>query len=177
MKDERLFLEQYVRAVQDWPTPGVVFRDITPLLSNAQAFALAIDLLAARHRLASPGVIAAVDARGFIFGGALAHALGCGFVPIRKAGKLPWATFSEAYSLEYGHATLEIHQDAIAKGERVVLVDDLLATGGTLLAAQKLLNNLGAEVLEINALIDLPELGGSDKLRAAGVPVFALMTF
>lgn len=177
MSEELEFLRNHIRTVSDWPTPGVQFRDMTPLLREPRAFALTIDLFAARHRAAPPDVIAAVDARGFILGGALAHSLGRGFVPIRKAGKLPAATFAESYALEYGNATLEIHQDAIQKGQRVLLIDDLMATGGTLLAAQTLLKRVGAQVIEVDTLIDLPALGGADKLRATGVDVFALLVF
>ena len=166
-----------VRTVPDFPTPGVQFRDITPLLADAQALRLACSAFVDRHRADAIDRIAAVDARGFIFGAIVAHELRAGFVPVRKAGKLPAQRRSESYALEYGSGVLEIHEDAITRGQRVLLVDDLIATGGTLLAAARLLQQLGADVVSCVALIDLPDLGGSRRLRAAGFDVLTLLEF
>ncbi len=179
MNASRIDLKSHVRTVPDWPAPGVQFRDITPLLQDGQLLREVVDRLASRYR--DPGLlpdrVAGLDARGFIVGAALAYALGLGFVPIRKQGKLPFRTIAETYELEYGSATLELHADAVAPGERVLLVDDLIATGGTMMAGKRLLERLGAEVVEATAIVDLPELGGSDRLRAAGLPVHCLMSF
>lgn len=171
------FLQQRVRTVADWPQPGVQFRDITPLLDDPLTLRLMIDALAARYREAAPTHIAGLEARGFILGPALAYILGAGFIPIRKKGKLPAAVFAEEYALEYGQATLEIHRDACGKGDRVVLVDDLIATGGTMAAGWRLLERLGAQVIEAAAIIDLPDLGGSAALRTAGYRTFSLCEF
>lgn len=173
------YLRQHIRTVLDWPAPGVQFRDITPLLQDAQVFRVLIDAFVHRYmaRGARPDVVAGLDARGFIIGSVLAYELGLGFVPIRKKGKLPFSTVSETYELEYGSATVELHTDAVQPGARVVLVDDLIATGGTMLAGKKLLEKLGAQVLEGAAIVDLPELGGSQKLRQAGLPLFTLVDF
>lgn len=172
-------LKSHVRTVPDWPAPGVQFRDITPLLQDAQLLCEVVERLASRYRdpALRPDRVAGLDARGFIVGAALAYALGLGFVPIRKQGKLPFRTIAETYELEYGSATLELHTDAVAPGERVLLVDDLIATGGTMMAGKRLLERLGAEVVEAAAIVDLPDLGGADRLRAAGLPVHCLMSF
>ena len=172
-------LKSHVRTVSDWPAPGVQFRDITPLLQDAQLLREVVERLASRYRdpALRPDRVAGLDARGFIVGAALAYALGLGFVPIRKQGKLPFRTIAETYELEYGSATLELHTDAVAPGERVLLVDDLIATGGTMMAGKRLLERLGAEVVEAAAIVDLPDLGGADRLRAAGLPVHCLMSF
>lgn len=172
-------LKSHVRTVPDWPAPGVQFRDITPLLQDAQLLREVVERLASRYRdpALRPDRVAGLDARGFIVGAALAYALGLGFVPIRKQGKLPFRTIAETYELEYGSATLELHTDAVAPGERVLLVDDLIATGGTMMAGKRLLERLGAEVVEAAAIVDLPDLGGADRLRAAGLPVHCLMSF
>lgn len=172
-------LQSHVRTVSDWPVPGVQFRDVTPLFQDAALLRELTGRLASRYRdpALRPERVAGLDARGFIVGAALAYALGLGFVPIRKQGKLPWRTISETYQLEYGSATLELHTDAVRPGERVLLVDDLVATGGTLMAGKRLLERLGAQVLEAAVIVDLPELGGADRLRAAGLPVHCLMAF
>lgn len=170
-------LRRRVRTVPDWPRAGVQFRDLTPVMQDADCLRAVLAALESRYRGRSLDRIAAIDARGFVFGGALAHALGLGFVPLRKKGKLPFQTLEEDYALEYGVATLEIHADAARPGERLLLVDDLVATGGTMLAALRLLRRLGAEVVEAAAIIDLPDLGGSARIRAEGVPLHALIDF
>jgi adenine phosphoribosyltransferase len=166
-----------IRTVPDWPEPGVQFRDITPLLQNPRVFRVLIDQFVHRYFDVRPDVIAGLDARGFIIGSVLAYELGVGFVPIRKKGKLPFTTVEETYELEYGSATVELHTDAVKAGDRVLLVDDLIATGGTMMAGKRLLEKLGATVLEGAAIVDLPELGGSDRLREAGLPLFTLVDF
>ena len=171
------FLKSQIRTVRDWPKPGVNFRDVTTLFQDPEAFRMIIEAFAldcARHRI---DLIAAVDARGFIIGGALAYRLHQPFVLVRKKGKLPHRTISEDYALEYGTATIEIHADACRPGDRVLIVDDLIATGGTLLAAASLFRALRGEVAGVAAIVDLPELGGSRKLRAAGLPVHTLCEF
>jgi adenine phosphoribosyltransferase len=170
-------LASYIRTIPDYPKPGILFRDITTLLGHAGAFRRSVDELVQPYAGAKIDKIAGMEARGFILGGAVAHQLSAGFVPIRKKGKLPHATLSVAYSLEYGLDEMEIHTDGIVKGERVLLVDDLIATGGTAEGAVKLLRQAGAEVVAAVFVIDLPELGGADKLRAMGVPVRTLIAF
>ncbi|MEH0166645.1 adenine phosphoribosyltransferase [Paucibacter sp. JuS9] len=170
-------LRRHIRTVPDWPVPGVQFRDITPLLAEPAAFKLMIDALAARYEAMRPELIAGLEARGFIIGAALAYRLGVGFMPIRKKGKLPHECIEESYLLEYGSATVEAHVDALRPGQRVVLVDDLIASGGTMGAGARLLQRLGAELLECAAVIDLPALRGSQQLREAGLPVFALLEY
>ena len=162
--------------VPDFPRPGISFKDITPLLASPAGLAAAVQGLAAA---APPGIdaVVALEARGFILGGAVAHQLTTGFVPIRKKGKLPGAVISQAYALEYGEAVMEIHDDAIRPGERVLIVDDLLATGGTASAAIELCRRLGAEVVGAAFVIDLPELGGRQVIEALGVEVHALCEF
>ena len=173
------YLREHIRTVPDWPAPGVQFRDITPLMQDAKVFRVLIDAFV--HRYMDPerraDVVAGLDARGFILGAVVAYELGVGFVPIRKKGKLPFTTVEETYELEYGSATVELHTDAVKPGQRVLLVDDLIATGGTMMAGKKLLERLGAEVIDGAVIVDLPELGGSDKLRAAGLPLFTLVDF
>lgn len=173
------YLRNHIRTVPDWPTPGVQFRDITPLLQNAKVFRVLIDAFVQRYLEPSmrPHVVAGLDARGFILGSVIAYELNVGFVPIRKKGKLPFTTVAETYELEYGSATVELHTDAVEPGQKVLLIDDLIATGGTMMAGKKLLEKLGAQVMEGAAIVDLPELGGSDKLRAAGLPLFTLLDF
>ena len=161
-----------LRDVPDFPQPGVVFKDITPLLADPRAFAAVIAALAERHA-GSVDLVAGVEARGFVVGAALAHALGVGFVPVRKAGKLPRETHAVSYSLEYGEATLELHADAIAPGERVLLVDDVLATGGTASAAWDLLEQVGADVVGFECVVELAFLGG--RARMGSRPVGALL--
>ena len=173
------YLRAHIRTVPDWPTPGVQFRDITPLLQDAKVFRVLIDAFVHRYMDASrrPDVVAGLDARGFILGAVVAYELNVGFVPIRKKGKLPFTTVEETYELEYGSATDELHTDAVKPGHQVLLIDDLIATGGTMMAGKKLLERLGAHVMEGAAIVDLPELGGSDKLRATGMPLFTLLDF
>jgi len=177
--DTTEFLRQHIRTVNDWPASGVAFRDITPLLSQPQVFRVLIDAFVHRYMAASmrPDVVAGLDARGFIIGSVLAYELGVGFVPIRKKGKLPFTTISQTYELEYGSATVELHTDAIEAGQRVLLVDDLIATGGTMMAGKQLIEKLGGILVEGAAIVDLPELGGSAQLRGAGLPLFTLVDF
>ncbi|MEY4978112.1 MAG: hypothetical protein RLZZ352_382 [Pseudomonadota bacterium] len=177
--DTAAYLKAHIRTVPDWPAPGVQFRDITPLLQDPKVFRVLIDTFVHRYMdpALRPHVIAGLDARGFIIGSVVAYELGLGFVPIRKKGKLPFTTVQETYELEYGSATVELHTDAVQPGDRVVLIDDLIATGGTMMAGCKLLEKLGAEVIEGAAIVDLPELGGSARLRSAGLPLFTLVDF
>ncbi len=173
------YLREHIRTVPDWPAPGVQFRDITPLLQEAKVFRVLIDAFVHRYMDPErrPDVVAGLDARGFILGSVVAYELNVGFVPIRKKGKLPFTTVAETYELEYGSATVELHTDAVKQGDRVLLIDDLIATGGTMMAGKKLLEKLGANVMEGAAIVDLPELGGSARLRAAGLPLFTLVDF
>ena len=171
------FLQDSIRSIPDYPRPGIMFRDITTLLGNPRAFRRAIDEMVQPYAGASVSKVAGIEARGFILGGAMAHQLSAGFVPIRKKGKLPHQKVSIAYSLEYGVDEMEVHVDAVAKGEKVLLVDDLIATGGTAAAAVKLLQRLGADVVAACFVIDLPDLGGAKKIEALGVPVRALIAF
>ena len=170
-------IRSHIRTVPDWPAPGVQFRDITPLLSNPRVFRVLIDQFVHRYFDTRPSAVAGLDARGFIIGSVLAYELNVGFVPIRKKGKLPFTTVQESYELEYGSAAVEMHTDAVGAGDRVVLIDDLIATGGTMLAGLRLLQRLGAQVIEGAAIVDLPELNGSQRLRAAGLPLFTLVDF
>ena len=170
-------LRAAIRSIPDYPKPGIVFRDITTLLGNARAFRRAVDELVQPWAGAKIDKVAGIEARGFIIGGAVAHQVSAGFVPIRKKGKLPHKTIGQEYSLEYGVDTIEIHADAIKPGEWVILVDDLIATGGTAEGAVKLLRQIGAVVVAACFIIDLPELGGAAKLRAMDVPVRTLMAF
>jgi adenine phosphoribosyltransferase len=170
-------LRAAIRTIPDHPKPGILFRDITTLLADARAFRRAVDELV--HPWAGTKIdkVAGIEARGFILGGAIAHQLSAGFVPIRKKGKLPHAKVSIGYSLEYGIDEMEMHADAVTPGERVVLVDDLVATGGTAEAAVKLLKQLGADVVVACFVIDLPDLGGAKRIEALGVPVRTLIAF
>ncbi len=170
-------LRAAIRSIPDYPKPGIMFRDITTLLGNARAFRRAVDDLVNPWAGSKIDKVAGIEARGFILGGAVAHQVSAGFVPIRKKGKLPYETVRIAYSLEYGIDEMEMHKDAINEGERVILVDDLIATGGTAEGAVKLLRNMGAEVLAACFIVDLPELGGAAKLRALDVPVRTLVSF
>jgi adenine phosphoribosyltransferase len=171
------FIRERIRTVPNWPAPGVMFRDITPLLQDPKTFRVLIDAFVHRYMHSGVDVIAGIDARGFILGAVLAYELNLGFVPIRKKGKLPFDTIAESYELEYGSATVEIHADAVSKGQRVVLVDDLVATGGTMLAGVKLLERLGAIVQECAVIVDLPELGGSKLIAEHQLPLFTLCDF
>ena len=168
-------LEAAIRNVPDFPQPGIQFKDITPVLGDARLFAGAIDLMASRHADAGIDACVGIDARGFIFAAAAAKQLGTGFVPVRKKGKLPWKTHEESYSLKYGEATVAIHQDALQPGARVLLLDDLLATGGTAAAAVSLLKKIGAEIVEIGFLIELGFLNGREKMN--GAPINSLITY
>jgi adenine phosphoribosyltransferase len=170
-------LKAAIRTIPDYPKPGILFRDITTLLGDARAFRRAVDELV--HPWAGQKIdkVAGIEARGFIIGGAVAHQVSAGFIPIRKKGKLPHKRVSIAYSLEYGLDEMEIHEDAVVSGERVIVVDDLVATGGTAEGAVKLLRQMGAEVLAACFIIDLPDLGGADKIRKLGVPVRTLISF
>ncbi len=171
------WVKSRIRSIPDYPKPGIVFRDITTLLGDAQGFRKAVDEMVQPYAGAAIDKVAGIDARGFILGGAVAHQLSVGFVPIRKKGKLPWQTFGQDYDLEYGTDKLEIHRDAVVQGHRVLVVDDLIATGGTAEAAVKLLQRVGATVVGCTFVIDLPELGGARKLEALGCPVKALCQF
>lgn len=168
-------IESSIRNVPDFPKPGIQFKDITPVLADPRLFAASIELLTAGHAPGSVKAVAGIDARGFIFAAAAAHRLGVGFVPIRKRGKLPYQTVEESYDLEYGSNTIAIHVDAVPAGSRVLLVDDLLATGGTARAAANLLRRLGAEVVEIAFLIELGFLNGRERL--SGFPVRSLIRY
>jgi adenine phosphoribosyltransferase len=173
------YLKDHIRTVPDWPAPGVQFRDITPLLQNPRVFRVLIDAFVHRYLdpALRPDVVAGLDARGFILGAVVAYELNVGFVPIRKKGKLPFTTVEETYELEYGSATVELHTDAVKPGDRVLLIDDLIATGGTMMAGRRLLEKLGAVVTEGAAIVDLPELGGSQRLVDSGLPLFTLVDF
>jgi adenine phosphoribosyltransferase len=170
-------LKASVRTIPDYPKPGIMFRDITTLLGNARAFRRAVDEMVQPWAGMKIDKVAGMEARGFILGGAVAHQVSAGFIPIRKKGKLPHKRVSIAYSLEYGLDEMEMHEDAVTKGEKVILVDDLIATGGTAEGAVKLLRQIGANVVAACFIIDLPELGGAGKLRAMDVPVRTLMSF
>ena len=170
-------LEASIRTIPDYPKRGGMFRDITTLLGDARAFRRSIDELVHPYAGTKIDKIAGVEARGFILGGAMSHQLSAGFVPIRKKGKLPYETVRIAYSLEYGIDEMEMHKDAVKTGERVILVDDLIATGGTAEGAVKLLQQMGAEVVAACFIVDLPDLGGRKKIEALGVPVRTLIEF
>ena len=170
-------LAQIIRTIPDYPKPGIMFRDITTLLGDARAFRRAVDELVQPFAGMKIDKVAGIEARGFILGGAVAHQLSTGFVPLRKRGKLPHQTRAVEYALEYGSDVMEMHVDALVAGERVMLVDDLIATGGTALAAVQLLKDGGAEIVAAAFVIDRPELGGAARLRAAGVPVSTLVAF
>jgi adenine phosphoribosyltransferase len=170
-------LKSSIRTISDYPKPGILFRDITTLLADARAFRRAVDELVHPWAGSKIDKVAGIEARGFILGGAIAHQVSAGFVPIRKKGKLPHTTVRIAYSLEYGIDEMEMHVDAVHPDERVILVDDLIATGGTAEGAVKLLRQIGANVVAACFIVDLPDLGGADKLRAMDVPVRTLMAF
>ena len=176
-QDPKDLVRGLIRTVPDWPKPGVMFRDITPMMQDPRAFRALIDMFVYRRMRSRLDAVVGVDARGFIFGSALAYALNVGFVPVRKAGKLPFKTVAQPYSLEYGEATVEVHEDAITPGQRVLLVDDLVATGGTMLAAIKLLQQLGGNVAEAAAVVNLPALGGSALIAQTDTPFFSVCEF
>jgi adenine phosphoribosyltransferase len=170
-------IREYIRTIPDFPVPGVQFRDVTTLFNDATGFRMAIDGLANPYTANRLDAVVAMDARGFILGGAVAYKLGLPFVPIRKRGKLPGAKISQAYSLEYGEDEMEIHQDALVAGARVLLVDDLLATGGTAEAGVRLIEKLGGEIVAAAFVIDLPDLGGRERLAGMGIDVHVLCAF
>jgi len=170
-------LTSLIRTIPDYPKPGIQFRDITTLLKDPIGLAQTVNELASRYSCAKVLKVAGIESRGFIIGAALAYKLGVGFVPVRKKGKLPGKTISEEYQLEYGADRIELHVDAITEGERVLLVDDLIATGGTAIAAVKLIRQLGGEIFEAAFVVDLPDLGGRKRLEALGVGGFALCAF
>ena len=170
-------VKDYIRTIPDFPHPGILFRDVTTLFSDARGFRMAVDQLLHPHTGQRIDKVVGLEARGFILGGAIAHQLAVGFVPIRKKGKLPGATIEQAYKLEYGEAVMELHKDALQPGEKVLLVDDLLATGGTAEAGIKLIERLGAQVVGCAFVIDLPELGGRVRLEKLGMEVHALCEF
>ena len=170
-------LKDTIRTIPNFPKPGIMYRDITTLMTSRKAFAETVAQLCAPYRDKKVDNVAAIEARGFPFGGAMAHELGAGFVPIRKKGKLPFDTYSQDYELEYGSDTLEIHADAVRGQERVVLVDDLIASGGTAEAAIHLLRQAGANIVSAAFIIDLPELGGLARITKMGIPVTALVQF
>lgn len=172
---QKIDLKDYIRSIPDFPKPGILFRDITTLLKDKKAFKLATDALVNKYKGKKIDAVVAVEARGFILGGAIAHKLGAGFVPVRKKGKLPYRTNSVTYALEYGTDTLEIHHDAVKAGDKVLLVDDLLATGGTIKAVTELVSQLKAKIVGIVFLIELTDLNGKDKLK--GYPVFSLIKY
>ncbi len=176
-EEQRAFLSQSIRTIDNYPKPGIQFRDITTLLRDRRAFEMAIDSLCESWLDTGVDKVAGIEARGFILGGAVAHRLKSGFVPIRKRGKLPHETVRVAYSLEYGVDEMEMHKDAVRAGEKVLLLDDLIATGGTATAAANLLHLAGAQVLAACFVIDLPGLGGAARLRAAGIEIRALLEF
>jgi adenine phosphoribosyltransferase len=175
MPKQKKDLKGCVRSIPDFPKAGILFKDITTLLMDKQAFKLALDALAAKYKGKKIDKVVAVDARGFILGGVLAYKLKAGFVPVRKKGKLPWKIKSASYQLEYGTDTLEIHNDAIDPGEKVLIVDDLLATGGTLKAVTELVSQLKGKIIGIAFLIELVDLNGKDKLK--DFPVYSLLRF
>jgi adenine phosphoribosyltransferase len=166
-----------IRTIPHWPKKGVMFRDITTLLKDREGFNRMVDLLAERYKEKGIDIIAGIESRGFIVGSVLAHRLGIGFIPIRKPGKLPAETVSEEYELEYGKDKIEIHEDAIQKGSKVLLVDDLIATAGTSVAAANLIQRLGGEIVECSFVVELPDLKGRERLEKKGLKVFSLVQF
>lgn len=170
-------LKGLIRTIPDYPKPGIMFRDVTTLLGDAQGFKAAIAQMAEPYRTQPVDAVAGIEARGFILGGAVADRLGCGFIPIRKKGKLPWKTIGQEYTLEYGVDVIEIHEDAIKPGGRILIVDDLIATGGTAEAAVKLIRRSGGTVMGACFVIDLPELGGVKLLESHGISCHALVAF
>lgn len=170
-------VKDYIRTIVDFPHEGIMFRDVTSLFADPRGFRMAIDQMLHPYAGIKIDKVVGLEARGFILGGAIAHQLSVGFVPVRKKGKLPGTTISEEYTLEYGEAIVEIHDDAIEAGEKILMVDDLLATGGTAEAGIKLIERLGGEIISTAFIIDLPDLGGRKKLEAMGMEVHALCAF
>jgi len=168
-------LKSTIRSISDWPIKGVIFRDLTTLMQDPDAFRESCDVLYERYKDQDIDKIVGIDARGFVFGAVLAYKLGIGFIPVRKKGKLPYKTIEETYSLEYGEDTLEIHEDALNKGEKVIVVDDLIATGGTVGATVSLLGKLGAQIIECAFIVELPDLKGRDKIK--NCKVFSITEF
>ena len=171
------YIKSKIRAVPDWPEKGVMFRDITPIFQDPIALRGFMDAFVQRYLGMDVDVIAGIDARGFLLGVTVAYELNLPFVPVRKKGKLPWDSISEEYSLEYGKAEIEIHKDACKKGDRVVLFDDLIATGGTMIAAVNLIHRIGGTLVEAAAIVDLPDLGGSKKIQETGTAVYSICSF
>jgi adenine phosphoribosyltransferase len=172
-----LNIKSLIRTIPDYPKPGIMFRDITTLLRDAAGFKACIEMLTEPYHAAGIDAVVGIEARGFILGGAVADRLGTGFVPVRKKGKLPWKAVGQDYELEYGSDVIEIHEDAIRPGERILIIDDLIATGGTAEAAVKLVAKVGGKVAGAAFIVNLPELGGGAKLDALGVPCHALVSF
>ena len=175
--EQLALIKNSIKTIEDYPLPGIMFRDVTSLIENGAAFATTIELFKARYQGQKIDKVVGTEARGFIFGAPLAAAIGAGFIPVRKPSKLPRDTIQESYDLEYGSDILQIHKDAIKPGEKVLLMDDLLATGGTAEASVKLIKRLGGEVVEAAFVISLPDLKGADKLTAMSVPIFSLIDF
>ncbi|KAB8305697.1 MULTISPECIES: adenine phosphoribosyltransferase [Rahnella] len=171
------FIKDSIKTIPDYPKPGILFRDVTSLLEDPKAYAASIQLLADRYRDAGVTKVVGTEARGFLFGAPVALVLGVGFVPVRKPGKLPRKTISETYDLEYGTDSLEIHVDAIQPGEKILVIDDLLATGGTIEATAKLIRRLGGEVTDAAFIINLPELGGEKRLNDLSINCYSLVSF
>jgi len=170
-------LKSKIRTVPDWPKKGIMFRDITTLLQDKEAFKYVIDKFYERYKDKEIDIVVSIESRGFIFGATLAYKLGCSFVPVRKEGKLPHHTMKEEYALEYGNAVVEIHKDAITQGQKVLIVDDLIATGGTCVAAINLVKKLGGKIVECTFVVDLPDLNGKEKIEKLGFKVFSLVEF
>ena len=174
---DKTALKTLIRTIPDYPKPGIMFRDVTTLIAHGEGFRATINHMAEPFFEKGINAVVGIEARGFILGGAIADRLGVGFVPVRKKGKLPFETLSQTYELEYGTDELEIHKDAIEEGEKVIIVDDLIATGGTLEAASKLVRALGGNILGASFIVDLPDLGGSKKVESLDIPCHALMDF
>jgi adenine phosphoribosyltransferase len=171
------YIKSRIRAIPDWPEKGVMFRDITPIFQDPIALRGFMDAFVQRYLSMKVDAIAGIDARGFLLGVTVAYELNLPFFPIRKKGKLPWDSISEEYALEYGTAAIEIHKDACKNGDRVVMFDDLIATGGTMIAATKLVKRIGGTIVEAAAIVDLPDLGGSRKIKESGTPVYSICSF
>jgi len=176
-QDQITLLKNAIHTIPNYPSEGIMFRDVTGILDDADAFKLSISLLAQQYSNKGFTKVVGTEARGFLFGAPLALALGVGFVPVRKPGKLPRATFAESYQLEYGHDSLEIHQDALTADDNVLVIDDLLATGGTIDATVKLIRKLGASVTEAGFIISLPDLGGESRIAKLGIEVHSLLQY
>lgn len=177
MQNNLNYIKEQIRTIPNFPKPGIMFRDITTLFKDPRGLKEVIQFFSERHKNSDIKTVVGIEARGFILGSALAYEMGIGFVPLRKKGKLPGKTISASYQLEYGEDTIEIHDDALSRGERVLLIDDLIATGGTALAAIELLSKVGAVIEEAMFVIDLPELKGKNKIKNTGIPVFNLIDF